>query len=34
LFAGSGIVPGSDPQKEFDETNWKMKTMMNALSGR
>jgi menaquinone-specific isochorismate synthase len=34
LFAGSGIVPGSDPQKEFDETNWKMKTMMNALTGR
>ncbi|MDG6994995.1 MAG: isochorismate synthase [Nitrososphaerota archaeon] len=31
LFAGSGIVPGSDPQKEFEETNWKMKTMMNAL---
>lgn len=30
-FAGSGIVAGSDPDAEFEETNWKMGTMMDAL---
>ncbi len=34
LFAGSGIVPGSDPVREFEETNWKMAIMMKALGVR
>lgn len=32
LFAGSGIVSGSDPNREFEETDWKLATMMNALA--
>jgi isochorismate synthase EntC len=32
LFAGSGIVPQSDPEKEFEETLWKMEPMMRALT--
>jgi isochorismate synthase len=32
LFAGNGIVPQSDPEKEFEETGWKMETMMRALT--
>ena len=31
LYAGNGIVPGSEPEKEFQETGWKMKTILNAL---
>jgi isochorismate synthase EntC len=34
LFAGSGIVSGSDPNREFEETDWKMATMMDALAVR
>ncbi len=34
LFAGSGIVAGSDPRKEFEETDWKMGAMMKALAVR
>lgn len=34
LFAGSGIVSGSDPNREFEETDWKMATMMEALAVR
>jgi isochorismate synthase len=32
LFAGSGIVPGSVAEKEYEEAEWKLKTMMNALT--
>ncbi len=32
LFAGAGIVPQSDPEKEFEETEWKMATMLDALA--
>ncbi len=31
IFAGSGIVSGSCPDKEFEETRWKMRTMREAL---
>ncbi|MBM6549489.1 isochorismate synthase [Marinomonas ostreistagni] len=31
LFAGAGIVPGSDPDKEWRETGDKMRTMLNAF---
>lgn len=34
LFAGSGIVSGSDPVREFEETDWKMAIMMKALGVR
>ncbi|MCP5098725.1 MAG: isochorismate synthase [Chloroflexi bacterium] len=32
LYAGAGIVPASDPQKEWDETGLKFKPMLEALS--
>jgi menaquinone-specific isochorismate synthase len=32
LYAGCGIVAGSDPQKEWDETALKFKPMMRALT--
>ncbi len=31
LFAGAGIVEGSDPRREFDETNLKLQAMLWAL---
>jgi isochorismate synthase EntC len=31
LYAGSGIVTGSDPQQEYEETQWKLETMIEAL---
>lgn len=31
LFAGAGIVEGSDPQAELEETGAKLKTMLDAL---
>jgi menaquinone-specific isochorismate synthase len=31
LFAGSGIVAGSLPESELEETRLKLTTMMNAL---
>ena len=31
LYAGAGLVPGSEPETEFDETGWKLKTMGDAL---
>lgn len=31
LFAGAGVVKGSDPQKELNETSTKLQTMLNAL---
>ncbi len=31
LYAGAGIVAGSDPQQEFLETEWKLQTMISAL---
>jgi len=31
LFAGAGIVKGSDPSHEFDETNDKMNTLIAAV---
>lgn len=31
VFAGAGIVPGSDPQKETQETSAKFQAMLNAL---
>jgi menaquinone-specific isochorismate synthase len=34
LFAGSGVVAGSDPRREFEETDWKMGAMMKALAVR
>ena len=32
LYAGAGIVSDSDPLREWDETELKLKTMLNALS--
>jgi menaquinone-specific isochorismate synthase len=34
LFAGSGIVRGSDPQEEFRETEMKFQPLLNALGRR
>jgi isochorismate synthase len=31
LYAGAGIVAGSDPQQEFLETEWKLQTMVAAV---
>ena len=31
LFAGAGIVEGSDPQSEWRETETKLSTMLRAL---
>jgi salicylate biosynthesis isochorismate synthase len=31
LFAGAGIVAGSDPSQELAETEWKLLTMQGAL---
>ncbi|MCM2129833.1 isochorismate synthase [Larsenimonas rhizosphaerae] len=31
LYAGAGLVPGSDPQKELIETGTKLRTMLNAM---
>ncbi len=31
LYAGGGIVPASDPQKEWEETGWKFKPMLSVL---
>jgi menaquinone-specific isochorismate synthase len=31
LFAGAGIVDGSDPEKEFQETEMKFQAMLNTL---
>ena len=31
VFAGAGIVEGSDPEAELDETRLKMRTVMDAL---
>jgi menaquinone-specific isochorismate synthase len=33
LVAGAGIVAGSDPQDEWDETQAKLQTMLRALAG-
>lgn len=32
LYAGGGIVPASDPQKEWEETGWKFKPMLSVLT--
>lgn len=32
LFAGGGIVPGSEPDREWDETHLKLQTALRALS--
>lgn len=32
LFAGSGIVADSDPAQELAETEWKLRTMLDALA--
>lgn len=34
LFAGGGITKGSVLEKEWEETNWKLKTMQDVLSNR
>jgi menaquinone-specific isochorismate synthase len=31
IYAGAGLVAGSEPQEEFEETSWKLKTMRRAL---
>jgi menaquinone-specific isochorismate synthase len=31
LYAGAGLVPGSEPEAEFDETGWKLRVMGRAL---
>jgi isochorismate synthase len=33
-FAGAGVVPGSDPQAEWDETELKLRTVEGALTAR
>jgi menaquinone-specific isochorismate synthase len=32
VYAGAGVVAGSDPQKEFAETEWKFRAMLDAFS--
>jgi isochorismate synthase len=32
LYAGAGIVADSDPETEFAETEWKLRTMLDALA--
>jgi len=32
LYAGAGIVAGSDPQQELRETGWKLQAMLEALA--
>ena len=32
LYAGGGIVPGSLPEKEWEETGWKFRPMLGVLS--
>jgi len=34
FFAGAGIVEGSDPAKEWDETQLKLQTARAALGSR
>jgi menaquinone-specific isochorismate synthase len=31
IYAGAGIVAGSDPAEEFEETGWKLRTMRRAF---
>ncbi|MDB6170150.1 MAG: isochorismate synthase [Verrucomicrobia bacterium] len=31
VYSGSGIVAGSDPEKEFAETEWKFRAMLDAF---
>lgn len=31
LYAGGGIVPGSDPDREYEETGWKLAALAEAL---
>lgn len=31
LYAGAGLVAGSDPREELEETGWKLRTMERAL---
>jgi menaquinone-specific isochorismate synthase len=31
IYAGAGLVAGSEPSEEFEETSWKLKTMRSAL---
>ena|GEM_PF-4625745 len=33
LYAGAGIVAGSDPEREFAETDLKFRAMREALGG-
>ena len=33
LFAGCGIVDGSDPDQEYDESIWKLQVMLESLGG-
>ena len=32
LYAGAGIVAGSEPKEELAETEWKLKTMLEAMA--
>ena len=34
LYAGCGIVEGSDPQREYEESDLKLRTMLASLSGK
>jgi menaquinone-specific isochorismate synthase len=31
IYAGAGLVAGSEPKAEFEETGWKLRTMQSAL---
>jgi isochorismate synthase len=31
IYAGAGLVAGSEPREEFEETSWKLRTMSRAL---
>jgi menaquinone-specific isochorismate synthase len=33
MYAGAGIVDGSSPQREFEETELKFRAMQDALLG-
>ncbi|MBI4570484.1 MAG: chorismate-binding protein, partial [Chloroflexi bacterium] len=34
LYAGCGIVAGSDPEREYQESNLKLRPMLWAINGK
>ena len=34
LYAGAGVVSGSNPSQEKTETDWKLKAMLDVITGK